>query len=332
MAIQQINGIAATDKVASLQTINFAKVLDDNDAETQKMIAACEHYGFFYLDLNQDGGREMLKNLEYLRSVMFDWFNQSLPTKMETITHSYAHGYKPTGIQSGITTNSKDGFEALKVGRDELKGAWALPPIVKANRQTLSDFSDASHFVLKTLLDRLSSGLGLTGDKSLHKYAREGEPSKSTLYFLHYPAAALQHEGVGQNMHTDIGLLTLLFAPQWGLQAMSPDNGEWEWVEPKAGYAIINVGDSLRFLSGKKFRSALHRAVPAEGVDRAAISYFLRASDSTSFVDSDESSTDARAWFLKKYDVYEQPHEVQKKDTTLSGGMAQEIALVKSVA
>lgn len=185
----------------------------------------------------------------------------------------------------------------------------------------------ASHYVLRALLDCISTGLNLKGPASLHTHHRDDEPSKSTLYFLHYPAAALDKAGVGQNMHTDIGSLTLLFAPQWGLQAMAPDSGKWEWVAPRPGCAVVNVGDTLRFLSGRRLRSALHRAVQVEGVDRFSISYFLRASDATEFRDSDGAETDAKNWYLRKYETYELPHEVQRQQTVLTGGMMQELGL-----
>lgn len=174
-------------------------------------------------------------------------------------------------------------------------------------------------YVLKSLLDKISAKLGFKGDKSLLNYHRDDAPSKSTLYFLHYPAATPEKAGVGQNMHTDVGSLTLR------LQALSPDSGEWEWVEPKPGHAVVNVGDTLRFMSGKRLRSALHRAVQAEGVDRSSISYFLRANDSTEFKDSDEAGTDAKAWFLRKYETYELPHDVQRKKSVLPGGVMEEL-------
>lgn len=212
-----------------------------------------------------------------------------------------------------------------QLGHNELRGRWALPTVVESHQKLFMDFHANSHYILKCLLDNISTSLGFKGDRSLLNYHRDDDPSKSTLYFLHYPAATLEKAGVGQNMHTDVGSLTLLFAPQWGLQALSPDSGEWEWVEPRPGHAVVNVGDTLRFMSGKRLRSALHRAVQAEGVDRSSISYFLRANDSTEFKDSDEAGTDAKAWFLRKYETYELSHEAQRKESVLTGGMMNEL-------
>lgn len=209
-------------------------------------------------------------------------------------------------------------------------GRWALPSIVQENLPLFDQFNASCHFILKLVLDCLSDGLNLKGSDRLDTYHRDDARSKSTLYFLHYPPGTVNPNEVGQNMHTDIGTLTLLFAPQWGLQVASPVTGAWEYVEPRPGHAIINVADTLRFLSNKRFRSALHRVLPLGGVqqeDRYAVSYFLRAADATEFKDSNDKESNAKNWYLKKYETYELPHAIQGKDTVLSGGMAQELSV-----
>ena len=193
------------------------------------------------------------------------------------------------------------------------------------NFNIFDDFVATSNFLLKTILDCISDSLSLKGLERLDTYHRDDSASESTLYCLHYPPApAIQRKDVGQNMHTDIGTLTLLFAMQWGLQVLSPTSNSWEYVEPRPGHAIINVGDTLRFLSKRRLRSALHRVLPIEGLqngDRYSIAYFLRAGDNTEFEDSDGTKTDAKSWCAKKHMTFELPHEEQKKGTTLTGGM-----------
>ena len=108
---------------------------------------------------------------------------------------------------------------------------------------------------------------------------------------LHYP----KHEdqtNIGHNKHTDIGSLTLLFSEQWGLQVFTPGERRWAWVQPRPhGHATINVGDSLRFLSGKTLYSCLHRVIPVDGQsqkeDRYSIAYFLRPENSAVYEDAD---------------------------------------------
>ena len=57
--------------------------------------------------------------------------------------------------------------------------------------------------------------------------------------------------------------------------------------------------------------------------DRYATSYFLRADDDTVFVDSEGEVSTAGQWLKRKYETYDLPHEVQRAQTVLTGGMAQ---------
>ena len=196
-----------------------------------------------------------------------------------------------------------------------------------------SHFQDECHFVTKILLDCISSKLELRGENSLQNFHRDDSPSKSSLFFNHYPALATSKDEVGQNQHTDLGSLTLLFAPQWGLQVLTPvdfvcpetgENFQWQSVEPRPGHAVVNVGDSLRFLSNYKLRSALHRALPLDNVDRYSIAYFLRPSDDSQFRDSKGQSTSAVNWYIEKNQTYE---SVGKQDESiLLGGIKETLS------
>ncbi|TXC09024.1 hypothetical protein FocTR4_00004551 [Fusarium oxysporum f. sp. cubense] len=314
------------DKVetANLFTVKFSNLFDRDSREVDALLQACERDGFFYLDLRDSCSAKLWRDLERVSEMAKRWFSQPVEDKLKTPTVSLAHGFKATGVQSGAVKSLKDGFEALKqIGRSELLGRWALPSVVEENLELFDQFNASCHFILKLLLDCLSDGLNLRGSARLDTHHRDDARSKSTLYFLHYPLGAQN-----QNMHTDIGTLTLLFAPQWGLQVVSPVTGAWEYVQPREGHAIINVADTLRFLSNKRFRSALHRVLPIGGVqkeDRYAVSYFLRAADDTEFKDSNDQDSNAKSWYLTKYHTYELPHDVQREQTVLSGGMAQEL-------
>jgi len=315
-------------RTANLNTITFDNLFDKDEAELKRLVQSCEQEGFFYLDLQSAASQKFWVDLYNIDNTTKKWFQQPIEKKLETPTVSLAHGFKAVGNQSGSIESKKDGFEALKIGKSELDGRWALPDVVSDNLPLFDQFASSCHFISKLLLDCLSDGLELKGDARFETHHRDDCRSKSTLYFLHYPPGAQDPNQVGQNMHTDIGSLTILYAPQWGLQVFSPADGSWEYVEPRPGHAIVNVGDTLRFLSGKRFRSALHRVLPLGGIqmeDRYSISYFLRASDSTEFKDSDEDESSAKQWYTKKYAMYEMPHVIQKQQTTLSGGMAQEL-------
>ena len=251
--------------------------------------------------------------------------------ELTRVIASLSHGYKPTGVQSGAVKSLKDGFEVLKVGRQELLGRWALQDVVLQNVERFDDYMAMSHFILKTLLEQLSDGLGLRDtEERLEKWHQDHIASKSTLYFLNYPEEVkVKDNGSGQNMHTDIGTLTLLFAPQWGLQVVDYDTKEWAWVRPIPQHAIINVADTLRFLSNERFKSALHRVLPIEEQhgDRFSVSYFLRANNNIEFTASDGSMSTAKEWYFKKYDTYEKSHVEQERQPVLTGGMRELIGI-----
>jgi len=93
---------------------------------------------------------------------------------------------------------------------------------------------------------------------------------------------------IGLVAHTDFGSITILFNWLGGLQikSKSPHNpGEWEYVKPLAGHAIINLGDAMVIFTSDELKSAKHRVVPAPGeqvnVDRYSVVYFVRPADET---------------------------------------------------
>ncbi|KAF5989802.1 cytochrome P450 monooxygenase [Fusarium bulbicola] len=114
---------------------------------------------------------------------------------------------------------------------------------------------------------------------------------------------------------------------EWGLQVVEPSNGNWEWVEPRENDAVINVGDALRFLSGKTLYSCVHRVVrdgrASDEGHRYSIAYLLRPGDDVSFVDADGSRVTAQSLASIKYRDYSADHAEQDKNTVLTGGMEQ---------
>lgn len=74
---------------------------------------------------------------------------------------------------------------------------------------------------------------------------------------------------IGLASHTDVGLVTVLFNWLGGLQIQSlqPENaGQWRFVKPSAGHAIINLGDAMVKFTNGTLKSAKHRVVPAPGL------------------------------------------------------------------
>jgi len=174
--------------------------------------------------------------------------------------------------------------------------------------------------------------------ENLHSDAR---PSRSSLALLHYPSQSSGIKGAGHNKHTDLGTLTFLLCEQWGLQILTRENGQdkWRYVVPRSDAAIINVGDTLHYLSGKRFKSAVHRVIPMntasgapdgtdedsperrQNVERNSIAYFLRAVDEVELMIGKGRRMSAKEYHDTKFDVFRSSHSEQDRDDWLTGGM-----------
>lgn len=139
---------------------------------------------------------------------------------------------------------------------------------------------------------------------AVHRPAR---PSTSCVMLQRYPELSHASRHAGLAAHTDVESLTVLFCGDRGLQAQNPRTGEWRYLEARPGCAVVNVGDSLRFLTGRRLRSALHRVVPYPGTtirDRFSCAYFLRPELDAEFADEDGHPWTSLDWHVRKYKGY----------------------------
>lgn len=214
--------------------------------------------------------------------------------------------YEPVGSRNGVLEDTRDGYEMVKVSRDEIqRESPHIPRNIKnsADLKTLENAISANNIIGKVILAALSTASSLTGSSRFENLHCNHRPSTSTLAMMHYiPSDPSKDGNVGHQKHTDISSLTVLFTEQWGLQIRPPGTKEFGFVEPKQGQAIINVGDSLRFASGHEFQSCIHRVVPYNYSEhRYSVAYFLRAEDETMFRDSEGRYVTSRQWHDEKF-------------------------------
>jgi isopenicillin N synthase-like dioxygenase len=198
-----------------------------------------------------------------------------------------------------------------------------LSTVVQERHKLFESFYSAAHTTLLTILGSLSEPHEQDFHRLLMESHKPEERSSSTLALLRYPRRP-NATAQGHNKHTDVGTLTLLLTKQRGLQVLLPGHEGWFGVEPRPGCAIVNVGDSLRFLSGRRFLSAVHRVVPvAESTaeDKYSIAYFLRPGDGVVLKDCGGRDYTARGWHDFKFDVFRQPHDEQERGVYSTGGM-----------
>ena len=204
-----------------------------------------------------------------------------------------------------------------------------LPEVLSTNLVEFQNYMNSAHYILLTLMSKLSIAAGVKGDNRFELLHTPELPSKTSLLCLHYPPEG--ESGNGQhNSHTDAGTLTLLFVDSPGLQVLAPETNTWEYVAVKPGHAIINVADTLRFASKKRFRSVLYRVVPPTGrqvTHRYATAYFLRAGDQTVIEGLDGEKVTAQEWFDKKYDSFKKTLRQQDSHPVATGGMAKDLGV-----
>ncbi|ORY60935.1 uncharacterized protein BCR38DRAFT_459872 [Pseudomassariella vexata] len=314
--------------VYPMQTISFERLLSQEPAEIEKLVHCCQTEGYFYLNLQGIDGRRMLQDQQKTLDLMHKFFESPLEAKNEFGLVSPHLGYEPVGSRTGVLENTKDGYEMIKVSRDEIQRLDPhLPHIIK-NGYDISILENSiagSNIITKSILSALSTGLGLTGASRFENSHRNDRPSTSTLAMMHYiPSDPKIATNIGHQKHTDISSLTLLFSEQWGMQVRPPRAREFGFVEPKPGCAIVNVGDSLRFASGHTMQSCIHRVVPFDPTEhRYSIAYFLRAEDDTMFTDSEGRYITAGQWHDEKFFAFTTDAETQAKapSSMLLGGM-----------
>ncbi|KAI0151455.1 2og-Fe oxygenase family protein [Pestalotiopsis sp. NC0098] len=317
--------------VYPMETISFERLLSQEPAELERVVRCCETEGFFYLDLSGIDGRRYLEDQDKTLDLMHRFFESPLESKNQFGLISPHLGYEPVGSRTGVFADTKDGYEMIKVSRDEIQRSNPhLPDVMKNNPdiKILENGIAGCNIVTKTILSALSTGLGLSGAARFENSHRNDRPSTTTMAMMHYiPSDPSVAQKIGHQKHTDISSLTLLYSNQWGLQIRPPRAREFGFVEPRPGCAVVNVGDSLRFASGHRMQSCIHRVVPFDPAEhRYSIAYFLRAEDDTMFTDSEGRYITAGQWHDEKFFAFTNPPELQAQapPSMLLGGMTEE--------
>jgi isopenicillin N synthase-like dioxygenase len=183
-----------------------------------------------------------------------------------------------------------------------------LPSQVLDNSLLFERFVLTAHQMGLNILTALSNSLELTGcDRFEHKN-RMTEPSKSAMEYLKYAKQSQLDANIGHKAHTDLGCLSLLFHAEAGLQIRLKESSPWEHVQTRPGVAIVNVGDTLQYMSDGRLRSVLHRVAPLAQhtfQERFTVGYFMRAENAMSFVGRESETTTAGDWHDEKLKAYD---------------------------
>jgi isopenicillin N synthase-like dioxygenase len=274
--------------VAKLTTISLARIHNNDASEILKLERAASINGLFYLDMRGTPLEDhVLTNLPRIYEVAASYFNQPESVKERDVRNDI----KSSQDLGWKKSRQAESFEVdipiygchfktdkiLQISREELgSNVISLPytsQIFLDYWKIITDFSSGCDKACLMLLNTLSKDYG--------SYHRLDQPSDTGMKLVS-SAASAKRADVEENLHTDGGTLTLLFHNQWGLHAFLRDEGLWAFIPPSNKCALINVGNSLRKMSGGRFYSPEHRVTqPFDGAkDRYYVSYFLRPEDS----------------------------------------------------
>ncbi|KAM0345632.1 hypothetical protein ACHAPU_006286 [Fusarium lateritium] len=300
-----------TTKTASLTSVSLAGILAGQPDSINDLVTSCKTNGFFYLDFRHPSTCDILKLVEQLAVIGKSVFKLSLEEKEEYSTEKYLPsrllGYKRAGCSVGPFAGKKDGYESFSIHNNGMFGddAMIVPEAIDDNLVLFKAFMAEVNDYTDCILSILSEALQLPYDlKNLH---RKHKPSSANMAMLNYLPWGSNDERIGNMAHTDMGTLTVVFSKSEGLQAMLPGCDEWSFIPPREGHAVVNVGDSLRFMANGKLASSLHRVVPppdSAGQDKFSVIYFLRPEFDAKFKTHDGKEINSVEWHNQKYALF----------------------------
>ena len=278
--------------VAPIARISLTKLLASDPTESAAVLHATRTAGFFYLDMRNDkSGENILTESESLVSLASTAFKAPMAAKEEyaLVKGVSLFGYKEAGTVKQTDPSARpDSTEFFNIAKDHLNDiapSRTYPPAILAQRDLVASFQRHAHETGMLVLRTLARSLGLPDDE-LTKRNDFSRPSGDHCRLTRTVPQEMKADAIGLPSHTDFGSITILFNWLGGLQIQSQDaakKGEWEFVKPLAGHAIVNLGDAMVCFTNGELKSAKHRVVPSPGaqgsVERFSVVYFVRPAD-----------------------------------------------------
>ncbi|KAI0378873.1 putative oxidoreductase [Hypomontagnella monticulosa] len=286
-----------------LQTISLTKLLAGDAVEQNRVFSACVGRGFFYLDLGGCQVGETIRNgAEQIALVGERVFQLPLDEKLKyRMGGKVLFGYKSAGATVTDKAGTPDTAEFFNVGKndmivpdDKMNRPWPAP--VLEAKPLFADYVKSAHSVGMRILSILADRLGVDPAEITGRHRIEEHSGDHVRITRGPPRATEEMPEIQTPSHTDFGTITILMNWLGGLQVWSESSrkaqvgdlhpegaGEWLWVKPKRGCAIINLGDAaVRFTNGI-LCSGRHRVIPSPGAQgrwpRYSIVYFVRPED-----------------------------------------------------
>ncbi|OAP56819.1 hypothetical protein AYL99_08931 [Fonsecaea erecta] len=288
----------------TIPLIDFARLETDFEGVANEIKDIAATWGFLYIK-NTGIQQEQIDRMFEIADV---FFNKTSPEeKASTPWGSIENaGYDDRRARKQEKRNYEEYGQNEVTKKDDPKESFAfrktnsydqpLPPTLKKVNNEIQGFMRTAHEkVALKVLACLSVSLGLPADyfPKLHNF---DSPSFTTLRLLHYPGLTGDDAATPVRLpaHTDHTVVTVLFQHKvMGLQVRPPNltgevlEGE-QWLDAPIipGAVLVNIGETMTFLSGGLMKSTLHRVARSpraedQGKERFSCVYFCHANEDT---------------------------------------------------
>lgn len=242
-------------------------IIKPNQPITNQQMNKLKSYGFCYIEL----GELELSTLNILIDLSERFFAQNESYKQQFAMDNNREGYIFQG-KSG-----KENIMRYIYHGNNLKGPFL---------EYQSELDKIRHYFKYTLglpiIKRIFEHTGIE-----NYYSDITEESAASVSFIHYPAKKPENNHLLQGLkeHKDITLITILFITKPGLEVFNDQIG-WRAIQPKQGYAVLNIGRALELITGGQFNAATHRVNINDPEDtRSSIASFISPHNDTPLID-----------------------------------------------
>ncbi|KAM0245315.1 hypothetical protein ACHAP5_005550 [Fusarium lateritium] len=279
--------------IVPIARLSYNKLTSSDENEMKNVLRESQIEGFFYLDLTDIAmGQALLNDSENILELSKEALNLPLKDKMmfRAEKGKEMFGYKPAGAVKNTDRDSRpDTTEFFNVAKDHLlrnSKSRNYPKEISEHQEELSKFVRKCHSLGLLILRILAEQLDLPPTEIVERNKISSFSGDHIRMTKMAAPSSSQSNTIGLPSHTDFGSVNVLFNWVGGLQIQSHDpgkQGEWAYVKPLPGHAIINLGDAMVKFSNGRLKSGKHRVVPLPGaqgrLDRYSLVYFLRPTD-----------------------------------------------------
>ncbi|KIR37443.1 hypothetical protein I352_00759 [Cryptococcus deuterogattii MMRL2647] len=197
-------------------------------------------------------------------------------------------GYRAPYERTIADTDVLDNMELVNIPKytDDYKG-YPRHDIFKAHEAVIAEFHRKCwHQIAKPLFVLFALAMELPENYFVERH-EYGKPSQDHLRYMQYHPRTPEDDVKCNNLwswaHTDYGSLTLLFSQTVsGLQVKFSD-GSYRDVKYKKGSVVVNIADTLSFMTKGYLRSTIHRVTVPPGIQssihRVGVLYGCRPND-----------------------------------------------------